>query len=104
MPDKLYHTIGEVARMLDVNPSLLRYWETEFPTIRPHRNNKGTRFYTADDIALLKHIYHLTRDCGYILDGVKEQLRLQNNLDATMQVAQTLAEAKQFLLELKAQL
>ena len=104
MPDKLYHTIGEVARMLDVNPSLLRYWETEFPNIRPHRNNKGTRFYTADDIALLKHIYYLTRDCGYTLDGVKEQLRLQNNLDATMQVAQTLAEAKQFLLELKAQL
>ena len=104
MNEKLYHTIGEVARMLDVNPSLLRFWETEFPSIRPHRNGKGTRFYTADDIALLKHIYHLTRDCGYTLEGVKEQLRHQDTLDETIQVAQTLADAKQFLLELKAQL
>ena len=104
MNEKLYHTIGEVARMLDVNPSLLRFWETEFPSIRPHRNGKGTRFYTTDDIALLKHIYHLTRDCGYTLEGVKEQLRHQDTLDETIQVAQTLADAKQFLLELKAQL
>ena len=104
MNDKLYYTIGEVARMLDVNPSLLRFWETEFPSINPHKNSKGTRYYTADDIALLRHIYHLTRDCGYTLEGVKEQLRHKENLDDTMQVAQTLLEAKQFLLELKAQL
>lgn len=104
MSEKVYYTIGEVAHELGVNPSLLRFWEKEIPALQPHKNNKGTRYYSADDIALLKHIYHLTRDCGYTLDGVKEQLRLQNNLDATMQVAQTLAEAKQFLLELKAQL
>ena len=104
MNEKLYYTIGEVARMLDVNPSLLRYWETEFSSIRPHKNSKGTRYYTADDIALLKHIYHLSRDCGYTLDGIKEQLRHQYTVDSTMQVTQTLTEAKQFLLELKAQL
>ena len=104
MTEKLYHTIGEVSQMLGVNPSLLRFWETEFPDIQPHKNSKGTRYYTADDIALLRHIYHLTRDCGYTLDGVKEQLRHKDNLDDTMQVAQTLAGAKQFLLELKAQL
>lgn len=104
MNDKLYHSIGEVARMLGVNPSLLRFWETEIPAIQPHKNSKGTRYYTADDIALLRHIYHLTRDCGYTLDGVKEQLRRHDNVDETVQVAQTLLEAKQFLLELKAQL
>ena len=104
MNEKLYYTIGEVARMLDVNPSLLRFWETEFPSISPHKNSKGTRYYTADDIALLRHIYHLTRDCGYTLEGVKEQLRHKEGLDDTMQVAQTLLDAKQFLLELKAQL
>ncbi len=104
MTEKLYHTIGEVSQMLGVNPSLLRFWETEFPDIQPHKNSKGTRYYTADDIALLRHIYHLTRDCGYTLDGVKEQLRHKDKLDDTMQVAQTLADAKQFLLELKSQL
>ena len=103
MNEKLYYTIGEVAQMLGVNPSLLRFWETEIPAIHPHKNSKGTRFYTADDIALLKHIYHLTRNCGYTLDGVREQLR-QDNLEQNIQVAQTLIEAKQFLLELKAQL
>ena len=102
MPDKLYYPIGEVAQMLNVNPSLLRYWETEFPSIRPHKNKKGTRYYTESDIALLRHIYHLTRDCGYTLDGVKEQLRLNNNnLDDRIQIAQTLNDAKQFLLTLK---
>ena len=104
MTDKLYYSIGEVSKMLDVNPSVLRFWETEIPDVRPHKNAKGTRQYTADDIALLKHIYHLTRDCGYTLDGVKEQLRHKDKLDDTMQVAQTLADAKQFLLELKSQL
>ena len=104
MNDKLYYSIGEVSRLLDVNPSLLRFWETEFSEIRPHKNKKGSRYYTADDIALLKHIYHLTRDCGYTLDGVKEQLRLKDKVDDTMQVSQTLTEVKKFLLELKAQL
>ena len=104
MSEKLYYSIGEVSRMLGVNPSLLRYWETEFPTIRPHKNSKGTRYYTPDDIALLKHIYHLSRDCGYTLEGVKEQIRKQYSVDSSIQVTQTLIEAKQFLLELKAQL
>ena len=102
MSEKVYYTIGEVAHELGVNPSLLRFWEKEIPALQPHKNNKGTRYYSADDIALLKHIYHLTRDCGYTLDGVKEQLRLNNNtLDDRIQIAQTLNDAKQFLLTLK---
>lgn len=100
MAEKLYHPIGEVAQMLGVNLSLLRYWETEFPELKPHKNKKGNRFYTDEDIALLRHIYYLTRDCGYTLEGAKEQLRV-GQLDAKMQVAQTLKEAKQFLLSLK---
>ena len=86
MTDKLYHPIGEVAEMLNVNPSLLRFWETEFPALKPHKNKKGTRFYTDDDIALLRQIYHLTRDCGYTLEGAREQLRLNNKLDDKMQL------------------
>ena len=104
MNNKLYYTIGEVSQMLGVNPSLLRFWETAIPAIQPHKNNKGTRSYTADDIALLKHIYHLTRDCGYTLDGVNEQLRQKGTSDSLLQVSQTLLEAKQFLLDLKSQL
>ena len=101
MADKLYYTIGEVAKMLDVNPSVLRFWETEIPEVHPRKNAKGTRHYTADDIALLKHIYHLTRNCGYTLEGVKEQLRHKTTLDQDMQLVQTLTEARQFLVSLK---
>ena len=104
MSEKVYYTIGEVAHELGVNPSLLRFWEKEIPALQPHKNNKGTRYYSADDIALLKHIYHLTRDCGYTLDGVNDQLRQKGTSDSLLQVSQTLLEAKEFLLELKVQL
>ena len=101
MDNKLYHTIGEVAQMLNVNPSLLRFWEKEFPSIQPHKNSKGTRYYTDDDIALLRQIHHLTRDCGYTLEGAREQLRLDNKLDDKMQLIKTLTETRQFLASLK---
>ena len=101
MTEKLYHSIGEVARMLNVNPSVLRFWETQFPSIQPHKNKKGTRYYTDDDIAQLRQIHHLTRDCGYTLDGAREQLRLDNKLDDKMQFIRTLTETRQFLADLK---
>ena len=101
MTNKLYYSIGEVSQMLDVNPSVLRFWESEIPDVHPHKNAKGTRQYTADDIALLKHVYHLTRECGYTLDGVKEQLRHKETLDRDMQLVHTLTEARQFLVSLK---
>ena len=101
MPDKLYYPIGEVAQMLNVNPSLLRYWETEFPSIRPHKNKKGTRYYTDDDIDLLRQIYHLTRECGYTLEGARERLRLSDDIDRDKQLVKTLTEARQFLVDLK---
>lgn len=104
MNQKLYYSIGEVSKMLDVNPSLLRFWEKEFPMLQPHKNAKGSRFYTADDIELLKRIFHLTRDCGFTLDGVRDQLRIDNKLDEKMQLSETLTQLKTFLLELKDQL
>ena len=101
MNNKLYYSIGEVSRMLNVNSSLLRFWETEFPNLRPHKNKKGNRYYTEEDIALLRHIYHLTRDCGYTLDGVREQLRHTGPDDDRLAVVQTLTETREFLLSLK---
>ena len=101
MNEKLYHSIGEVARMLNVNPSLLRFWETQFPSIKPHKNKKGTRYYTDDDIEQLRQIHHLTRDGGFTLDGAREQLRLDGKLDDKMQLIRTLTETRQFLADLK---
>lgn len=101
MEDKLYYSIGEVAAMLGEAPSVLRFWESEFPQLHPVKNKRGVRSYTRHDIELLQRIRYLTRDCGYTLEGAREQLRLNNKLDDKMQLIQTLTETRQFLADLK---
>ena len=54
--EKLYYSISEVASMFNVNQSNLRFWEKEFKQLKPRRNDKGTRFYTKDDITTIKKI------------------------------------------------
>lgn len=98
---KLYYSIGEVAAMLDVNPSLLRFWESEFDCIRPVKNKKGTRSYTQKDIELLQRIHHLTKECGFTLEGAREQLKNNTVLDERMQMVENLKSVKNFLIELK---
>ena len=72
---KLYYSISEVAEMLKVNQSLLRFWEKEFdPLIILHKNTKGTRFYKEEDIETLKLIYHLVREQGLTLQGAKKKI------------------------------
>lgn len=102
MDGKLYYTINEVAEMLGVNASQLRFWETEFDCIKPTKTAKGSRRYTQKDIELLQRILYLTRDCGYTLEGARAQLRkADNTLDDKVQLANNLKEIRQFLVELK---
>ena len=98
---KLYYSIGEVAAMLNVAPSVLRFWETEFDCIHPVKNKRGTRSYTEHDIALLKRIHYLTRDCGYTLEGAREQLRARPLDDPKMEVIDNLNSLRRFLVDLK---
>ena len=101
MEDKLYYSIGEVAAMLGVAPSVLRFWETEFDCIRPTKNRRGSRSYTRHDIELLQRIHYLTRDCGYTLEGAREQMRQRPVEDPKMEVVKNLQEVRSFLVELK---
>lgn len=73
--EKLFYSIKEVAEMFDVNQSLLRHWEKEFPTINPERTNKGTRQYRKEDIEEIRLIYHLVKDKGLTLPGAKQKLK-----------------------------
>lgn len=98
---KVYYSIGEVAKMLGVAPSVLRFWEAEFAQIKPAKNKRGVRLYTQRDIDTLKRIHYLTRDCGYTLEGAKEQMRIKPAEDAQMEVVNTLSEVRRFLVELK---
>ena len=101
MEKKLYYSIGEVAEMLGVNTSMLRFWETEFKDLRPVKNKKGTRSYTQQDIELLRRIHYLTKECGLTLDGARQQLKNDKAPDKNMQVVDTLKELKNFLIQVK---
>ncbi|MDZ4824073.1 MAG: MerR family transcriptional regulator [Flavobacteriales bacterium] len=73
--ERLYYPISEVADMLDVNPSLIRFWEKEFPQLAPRKNHRGNRQFTIKDIELLKRIHHLVKEKGFTLEGAKRFLR-----------------------------
>ena len=99
---KLYYSIGEVARMFNVNTSLIRFWEKEFDIIKPHKNKKGNRLFTQEDVDNLYIIYHLVKERGYTLSGARERLKM--NRDDTLnniEVVKSLKRLKGFLLDIK---
>lgn len=101
LPDKLYYSIGEVAKAFDVNASLIRYWEQEFPIIRPKKNKKGNRYFTPEDIKNLKMIYHLVKEKGYTLDGARVALTTNSKISETITMIDRLEFVKAELFKLK---
>ena len=98
--DKLYYSIGEVAKMFNVNTSLIRYWETEFPIIRPKKNQKGNRQFTKKDIENIHKIHYLVKDRGMTLDGAKNYLKTKNGV-SNFELVKTLQGIKEMVMELK---
>jgi DNA-binding transcriptional MerR regulator len=74
---KLYYAIGEVADMFHLAPSVIRYWEAEFPQLHPAKNNKGERKYTTKDIEMIQQIFHLVKEKGFTIDGAKKEIDQQ---------------------------
>lgn len=73
--NKLYYSIGEVAAMFGVSNSLLRYWETEFETIRPTKNKRGDRRYSDKDIEAISRVYVLVKSMGYTIEGARNEIK-----------------------------
>ena len=71
---KLYYSISEVSRMVDLEPYELRYWEREFPALQPQKNRAGNRIYTEKDIELVRIIKRLTRQDRYTISGARQVL------------------------------
>ena len=71
---KRYHSISEVAKMLDVNPSLLRFWEKQFKQIQPKTNARGKRAYRQEDIDVIRRIYDLVKVQGLTLEGARKAM------------------------------
>lgn len=75
LPDKLYFRIGEVAGIVGVEPHVLRYWETEFRSIRPEKSRKGQRVYSRRDVDTLLKVKELLYGHRYTIAGAKRKLR-----------------------------
>lgn len=98
---KRYYSIGEVAAMFEVSQSLLRFWETEFPSLKLSKNRKGDRLYTEKNIAQLRLIYHLVKEKGYTLDGARQELSaLKNREDHKREILSELEQTRDSLKKL----
>jgi len=75
LPDKLYFKIGEVAKIVGVKPYVLRYWETEFPIIRPGKSRSRHRLYRRRDVEILLEIKRLLHNERYTIEGAKRRLK-----------------------------
>lgn len=100
--EKLYYTIGEVAKMFDVNTSLIRFWEKEFAIIKPHKNKKGNRLFTPQDVDNFYLIYHLVKEKGLTLKGAEKKLK-ENKEDTieNFEIVKRLKEIRETLVEIK---
>ena len=97
--EKLFYSISEVADMFNVNQSNLRFWEKEFKQLKPKRNDKGTRFYSPDDILVIKQIIYLVTEQKHTLDGARRKLSQKKDAIAKQQeVVERLKAIKKDLL------
>jgi len=74
IPDKLYFRIGEVSHLVGVEPYVLRYWETEFPSVGPKKSDTGHRMYRRGEVELLLKIKYLLYDKKYTIEGARQYL------------------------------
>src|SRR3954469_22017148 len=100
--EKIYYSIGEVAEMFNVAPSLIRFWESEFELIQPKKNRKGNRQFTREDIDSVRTIYHLVKEKGFTLQGAKEMLKNDTqSVKNKMEMIESLRGVRKFLIELR---
>jgi DNA-binding transcriptional MerR regulator len=103
--EKVYYTIGEVAELFEVNPSLIRFWEKEFDILKPAKNKKGNRLFTKKDLDNLRIIYHLVKERGYTLQGAREKLKNnKEDVEHKVEIIDSLQQIRQYLLEIRDEL
>lgn len=75
IPDKLFYRIGEVSRIAGVPASVLRFWESEFPRIKPHRTDTGQRVYRRNDVELILTVKQLLYEEKFTIKGARQHLK-----------------------------
>ena len=99
---KLLYSMGEVTEMFDVNPSLIRYWESKFDCIKPHKNKKGNRMFTPSDVENLKLIYHLVKEKGMTLEGANNAMKRRGGkVKREVSILERLQNIRAMLIEVR---
>ena len=80
LPDKIYYKIGEVADVAGVRTSVLRFWESEFPFLKPTKSGSGQRLYSKNEVDLVLQVKHLLYDEKYTIEGVKKRISSKGKL------------------------
>jgi DNA-binding transcriptional MerR regulator len=103
---KLYYSIGEVSGLVDLKQYVLRYWETEFPMLRPQKNRAGNRKYRKKDIDLVLRIKNLLYNKKYTIAGAREKLRREQKGDIDIETESNVHsnEYKKLLSSIKIEL
>ncbi len=100
IPSKRYFTIGEVSELCDVKPHVLRYWEQEFPTLRPVKRRGNRRYYQRHDVILIRQIRSLLYEQGYTIGGARQKLAGQSAKDDSNQSQQIVQQMRTELEDL----
>ena len=104
--DKLFYTIGEVAESIDESVSLVRFWSNSFPKlIKPSRNAKGNRLYSASDLETFRQLHYLVKETGLTLDGAEKQMSAERaSVEARVKVLSSLKAIRSQLCDIKKEL
>jgi len=98
IPGKRYFTIGEVSQLCDVKPHVLRYWEQEFPQLKPVKRRGNRRYYQRQDVIVIRQIRSLLYDQGFTIGGARQRLQGE---EAKQDQTQFKLLVKQMIVELE---
>jgi DNA-binding transcriptional MerR regulator len=102
IPGKRYFTIGEVSELCAVKPHVLRYWEQEFPQLKPVKRRGNRRYYQRDDVLTIRQIRGLLYDQGYTIGGARQRMTDENgksssSVDMSAVIKETIKELEDVL-------
>lgn len=96
---KIFYKIGEACQKLDIQPYVLRYWETEFPSLSPDKSRSGQRVYSEKELILIRRIKQLLYDEGYTIAGAKKKLEAEAAAGAVEDAVEAAESGEQLALD-----
>ena len=100
IPGKRYFTIGEVSELCAVKPHVLRYWEQEFPQLKPVKRRGNRRYYQRDDVLTIRQIRSLLYDQGYTIGGARQRMTEEGDTGTPAEIQAVIKETLRDLEDL----